>query len=502
MLSYKAFCAKHEAKYRGLTDEQRRSRYDDYRASFLANSNGGGSGSVVPYAPKSVPSRNVAQRVRNDLALAASQTAPRMNSRSPAVRSQAPQVKMMSSFNRMAENIAATKYIEQLLDPMANHDGKQPSFVPYPSTSFQVKETFLVKTRSDGEFCFLIRDDIDRFRADTWTVRDTSLPMSAKTTAIQASVTESTASTANPLFGFNLTEQFPLATSGDYQSRWTSCAEAQTLKTSFSSFRTVSLGLEVNYVEAPVDASGTICATLWHPSVSLPVTGGDTDTPDWSGAINFEDILDLEQSQSFPAIGGCSLNWRPFGESITELRPTYMMDPDRIGDLDSDLVYLTASAPTSDADKLLAFMAEDGANNEVRLRDGWDNVLDAGSPLLMVSGAGLVGDKEPLRVTVCWTVEAVADERTFSLVQSNHNVHVPGAVNKVASVLSDTPASHAGTSKTDGGGMPPSVSHMKDIATKVGDGVDQVTGAESTGQKIAAGVKTAVDVASIIASFF
>jgi hypothetical protein len=497
MLSYQAFCAKHEAKYRGLSDEQNRRRYDDYRASFASNSVPVSSSRALSTSVQRLPSSNPAVRVRNSLAQAGSQTTRAVER---AVAGGPMRTPSLAGMNKIAENIAGTKYVEQLLDPMANLDGKQPSFVPYPSTSFQVKETFLVETNAAGNFMFFIRDDIDRFRADTWTLRDADTNPASTTRTIDNTVSRNGASPADPQFGFNMTEAFPISKTGDWQNRWSPCAEAKTLKETFSSFRTVSLGLEINYIEAPVDASGTLCATLWHPGVSLPIVTGQTDDPDFTGGISFEDVLDLGQSQSYPAIGGLSLNWRPFGESVTELRSTYMLDPDRISsNLDSEEIYLTASAPTSDADRLLAYMAEAGANNEIRLRDGWDTVLDSGSPMLVVCGAGLVGSKSPLRVTVCWTVEAVADERTFSLVQASQNVHIPGAVAKTASVLADTPPSHAGTSKTGSG---PSVSHMKDIASKVGDGVDQVSGAQSTGQKIAAGVKTAVDVASIIASFF
>lgn len=478
MLTYAQFREKHKRKYEdeGLTDTDIRARYADYRAATIAN----GSSSETR---RRVSGRSAAS-YNEDLKRALDPEGGYVdNPRGSGVKV-APGV--ITKRNKALEN-----YVAQVLDPMENYGAKQPSYIPFPSTSFQVTETFLVDSKG-GYFFLFLRDDIDRFRLDSWSLNPSVSP-AIPATSILTTETAAPFSASNPGFGVNQTSSYPNIPNSVY----TPCAESTAIKEAFSSFRTVSMGAEIEYTGKVVDAEGTLCVGLWHPSMQLPEVDGSVGSEDWSGAMSFNDLLDLENAANYPAVEGASVYWRPFGMNVTELRATKLMSESLTTDAWPQL--LSSNPVSSDSTKQLAIIASLGglANNTTNtlFRDTLDNVLDDSSPLIFIAGSGLNSGAGTFRVRVTWTIEAVADERTFSLAQPSFVDSVDSSHMEKALHVLPKESSHRGPMDS-----PSARSFKADAITAIGKGTAVAKKAQSVGKKILSGIGTAIDIAGVIAS--
>lgn len=503
MLSYAAWSRKHSAKFtrEGLSPEDKRSRYDDYVRSFRANTEGRnarvGPIQETDKAGSDGPGGRSANLSRD---LRATVT-PRQQENP---RRQSPSTRKGNSCAHGADDDAVVKYIAQVLDPWGDYGAKQPALIPYPSVSFSIKETFLVETNNDGIFQFILRDDLDRFRQDTWSVLHNN--HNIETNAILHVVGDGGGfSVANPGFAQNYNSDFPR----DNETRWQRVTEAENVSNTFSSFRTVAFGCELAYVEKPLDASGTIVATLWHPSEPLPRTGGPA-VADGTWA-SFQDIMEMENSQTFPAVDGCTLHWKPFGMDVTKLRPTHVLEgPFDTGISDSEALLDVSSCLDPEVDSALAFLANNGAigsgaapssHGAYNLRDMWDTCRSSTSPLLVITGAGLPPSASTHRVQVCWVIEAVADERTFSLASPTEisTVHEPEKAHKAINLFSDAKASYPGSQMTSGNDG--KKDFLSDVVSTAASAAGKVKQGISTGKKIMDGIADVAEVAASIVAF-
>lgn len=502
MLNYATWSRQHAAKFsrEGLSNIDKRSRYEDYVRSFRAQTDGKSARVSEPQESEARGSSQAGGRA-GSLSRGLRNVVTPQN-KGPSPRSRVP-TRAGGHGQNDADDDAVVRYISQVLDPFGPYDAKQPSLIPYPSVSFTVKETFLVETNNEGVFQLILRDDIDRFRQDTWSVLKNA--SDDDTNAILHLTSGGGGlSAANPGFAQNYLSTFPKAD----ETRWQKTAEAENISNTFSSFRTVAFGVELAYIDKPLEASGTLCCTLWHPSEPLPRTENTTlASGTWA---SFQDIMEMENSQTFPAVEGCTLNWRPFGMDVTKLRNTHVIE----GPFDDNITHaeklLSVSSPLEpEVDGALAYLASIGAfgtdsmhtEGAENMRDMWDTKRSSYSPLLVVTGAGLPVSSSTHRVQVCWVIEAVSDERTFSLASPTtiENVHEPEKAQKALNLFSDAKASYPGSSMT--GNSEGKKGFLSEVASTAASTAGKVKQGISTGKKIMDGIADVAEVAASIVAF-
>lgn len=505
MLTEQEFNQKHAVKYQGLPAAQRRQRYDDYVLSESGQRNQMRGANNAP--------RNNGARVNNALRGASqavvnpSAIGRRVQTLPPSQRpsNRQPSANTVQKESRKEYEEMVAEYLTALRDPFSKEaaDVKQPSFHGYPSTTFQVKEPFVVKTDPAGNFCMIVTDDLDRFRADSWTTATVPSSINPKLQIL----TDNT-NAANPKFKLS-TLVSPADYKSDVLSVFSPCTETEGIKDIYSSFRTSSMGVTLEYSAAPVDAKGRICSLLWHPSETLPYSK-DPSEPPADFAIAFEDLLEFEAANTFAAIDGTTLYWVPFGDDVTELRPVRASEKrDHVGTPVNNPEALGSSLRGDGyALRVLTQLALEGAfdDSPERFTGGkfarvLDRSLSSNSPALLICGSGLVPDTEVFQGTIAWNVESVADERTLNFASKR----LIGEVGSKASLAAEAQDSAIAVARQ----LPSSTEYKpnsaqiteaeKEAATEVGnESTDSGSSWMSTALE---GVETVAGIGEVLAAF-
>lgn len=336
-------------------------------------------------------------------------------------------------------------YLASLLDPWRPLRAKIPDLTSYPSTAVQIKDNFNIKTNSVGRFAVCLRDGIYNF--------------------LSYSLDES----ARSLMTYNTGWEI-----GGTNGFWSGVPEQQPIRDAFSCYRPVSMGLRWTYQAEPVNAKGRIVAALWPASTPLPNSGN---------AITFDELTEFEGAQIFPAIEGGTALWRPYGLTSNDgYRPC------KNGD------YLSGFAATSTWDldpqeRVTAELAQLLHNNAIITPTILDAIyqqliyfhLPTQSPMLIIIGEGLPVDTVALNFEAVLNIEAISDNRSFSLSQPDvRQIPFESEAGHSLHVVNQLPAAHAGGSEA----------HHANWLQNV----------ESVATKVASGLKTAFNVAETIGS--
>jgi hypothetical protein len=311
-------------------------------------------------------------------------------------------------------------YIESLLDPWSHVKAKQPSRSDYPSSAVHVKQEFEITTDAEGNFMFIVSDDMDRFLCRS------TIPCA---TGGAPQLIYGAGTSDNPKWGIRAPANNMDHGKNRVLAMWDGVTEADALKETFASFRTVSLGVSMTYMDSVVEAKGRYVAGYFNPQLDVPY---QTDPTDFSivAGVRWQDLLERESSTTYSALDDCTILWKPLGTEITEYRPTHIVATNTITTMFPDKEALTCSARAdSTATKLLLSLANIGAfadNPEVmsgsKVARSFDHILGADSPALFVAGHGFKPNSVVYNVEVVWNFEAIADERSLDFGTSPNPV--------------------------------------------------------------------------------
>jgi hypothetical protein len=304
-------------------------------------------------------------------------------------------------------------YLQSLLNPWLKLDAKIPDMHPYPSAAFQIQYEKLVATTPDGLCGVLLRADLTR----NWGA-----------------------------LSFPGAEMELLS--------WESVPENESIINAFSSFRIVSMGLRLKYQAPPLEAEGRLACALIPPFAPCPGFGAQT--------YSWDDISKLEGAQVIPAIDGATVLFRPFDNHAFQYRETQLVKALANGDLEKSgysnsigdpivtLMMLqrawheatvVAGPLISDLVQLFPF---DGVGESVQ--EMADAMCTLGCPYLVVMGDGMPASINAFSCEVVMNLEAISDNRTWSLTQSKTNLSHPNELPTALAVRSHVPDVHAGGS--------------------------------------------------------
>lgn len=346
-----------------------------------------------------------------------------------------------------------SRYLAQLLDPWADLHAKIPDWGSYPSSSVAIKQSFQISTGTinatippndaQDKFAVVLRDGLSTFRSHS------------RSDPTQLIHYEGTG--AGGPVGWSL---------GDTSGTWFGVSEQAAIKAAFTAYRPVALGLKWSYTGPPLSASGRIVAALWPPTLPLP-------SP--SNPITFSELVDFEGAQIFPAIEGGTIIWKPFGLSgVSSWRPTFN------GDIMAG-IYATNSwdmDPQCRTALQVAQMLNNIAVITAAQRDTMFQTVGfyqtgSSSPCLVVLGEGLPANLSCLNFDASFIIEAISDNRTFSLSQATAETPINDEANHVNHMVQQVPASHSGGSTEDHHNWIQSVEGtIKDVGSAIGTAID------------------------------
>lgn len=341
---------------------------------------------------------------------------------------------MTSLHNNNASSMIAketrmkSRYYASLMDPWAELNAKYPEPGAYKSIPFQVKFETIIKSNADGRCCFILRDGISR----CYSISDDG----------QGTSTMSY-NTVGPNFGWYL--------SGN---NWVPTPEDDTIRSTFSGYRPVSMGTKFTYTAAPVDASGRIATALWPPGETLPVDSLATN-------VTFDELARFQGACTYAAIEGCTQTWKPFSTfGMAEYRQTntvffnngYSVD----SSWDIDQAMVVTGYLVSEMVALKVALSSNGTTVTGNWTDSSSNTflesllafrLPSQSPAIIMIFDGVPHSTEIGMLETVVNYEAISDNRTFSLVQNMAGEHQPGYTAERDAALNAMPTvlSHSGS---------------------------------------------------------
>lgn len=101
---------------------------------------------------------------------------------------------------------------------------------------------------------------------------------------------------------------------------WMSLPDCQQIQMLSSKKRVVSAGVEVAYTGPPITGSGQIAVGLvpWDMFRSTEMSINDTGFKVYPAALSWEQFIQLEGVEVYPALGGCHKTWYPYDASGTD----------------------------------------------------------------------------------------------------------------------------------------------------------------------------------------
>jgi hypothetical protein len=318
-------------------------------------------------------------------------------------------------------------YVRQLLDPFNTYSAVVPDVHSYPTTTFSVKTPLTVTTNADGRFCLFVRDGL------------TYHYVTNNTTAFSE--------------GLIYNGGWELATS----SIWNSGSEITAVRGAFSAYRPVAMGVRLVYDAAPVDASGRIAMGYLPGTQALPFIYNS----DVNYVLPFGDYSEYMNVITGAAISGGSVVWRPMTPQ-NHFRPT---KPKFYSGATADTYdFMAYSNPqlgvngpaTWDLDPEVAsammglsFYSDLGlisASPRSAAQELNHKTIPMNTPLLCIMGEGLPADTQVFAGEIVAHYEGIADNRSFSLVQSQQRVARPGSMDQAIHRVSRVHPAHSGGS--------------------------------------------------------
>jgi len=459
MLTYKQFIDEHKEKYKGLSREEKRKRYEDYLSSTKAQ--------VVASLPKaSKLDRGITRTLKDFSREQMRENSYKLNDHR--------EYRGVTNENHYPTEVR--DYLHCLIDPVNAPPAKQPSLSGLPSIPVKIEVPFVVKTNSHGAFGIQIQDNPDRFYRNSWDPFNNTVPAVTQQFLVENIGGEI-------YYGANRYGNFPAVA----DISWQSSPETSAFRKVFAGFRTVAMSLNLDYSAAPLNASGRICMGLFNPSVPFPEFQGAA--PAIGTAQTFQQWAEYQMMETGPAIDGGAVHWRPMGVNVTEFKRTISVDG-----ASSPFYTYSEIVP---GQRQLAYLGDQGAYAATVYRSLQDNVGDGDSPFIIAIGEGLPVNTVVFSGTITWVVEAVADERTMNFVQgaTPTNVRDINAVAKTAGILANVSPTTMSTGDRIKG-------YSKKVSNAAKSAESAWASVKSTGSKIWSGLNTALDVAGIIAAMF
>jgi hypothetical protein len=314
-------------------------------------------------------------------------------------------------------------YVRQLLNPFETLNAVVPDIHAYPTTTFSVTTPFVLNSNADGRACIMVRDGITFHYV--------------------------TSSQADPL----------LYSSGWYfgdASKWYSGNEAAAIRSTFSSYRPVAMGVRMTYDAAPVDASGRLAMGYFPGTQTMPFTSG----ADFTYTLSYDAFAQYQDAITGAAISGGAVIWKPMTPQ-NHFRPTKSYFYNGSNDTFAQMAYTnpqlgTGGGATWDIDpevcpsmQGLGFY-EDEVTQSVSVAGAATQLnvlsLPLNSPCLVMMAEGLPASTQCFVGEIVVHYEGIADNRSFSLVQAQHRVATPGAMDKAIHRVSRVHPAHSGGS--------------------------------------------------------
>lgn len=363
-----------------------------------------------------------------------------------------------SMYNKYKRQLS--RYYASLLDPWAELDAKYPEPCAYPSTPFKISFPIQIKTgpvsalpsSTEGRAAFILRDGITKC----------------------LSVSNDGSGTS--------TMAYDSSHGGWYinGANWVQTPEAAAIRSTFSAYRVVSMGVKFVYTAAPVNASGKVAVALFPPSYTLPNDALLTN-------LNWQDLSQFQGAQTYSAIEGFVCVWKPFSTyGMADYRP--------LNNVFFKNGYSFNSSWDIDVQELVvgyisSYLAEigvaisNGAGNAVAGKYG-DNhsdsligtmlnfTLPSQSPAIMIMWEGCPADTVIGNVEVVVNIEGIADNRTFSLAQALNPDRVAGTSAEAERAIAAMPDSTSHSNETDHKSW--AMDTAKSMATATGSFADGV----------------------------
>lgn len=324
-------------------------------------------------------------------------------------------------------------YVRQLLNPFEEMNAVVPDIHGFPTTTFSVTTPFKLTTNADGRLCLFVRDGLTFHHVQN----DTSSP--SKTDGLKYSPTGAVGWCYDGAAG----------------STWQSGAKVESIRGTFSAYRPVAMGVRVVYDAAPTTASGRLAIGYFPGAQTLPFRHGS----DATYGITFDDFAEYQNVITGAAISGGTTIWKPLTPQ-NHFRPTKAWFYNGSTDVYTEMAYtndqLSEGGATWDIDpevcpsmQGLGLFADDAVITESVAEAATKinvNSLPINTPMLCVMGEGLPANTQVLAGEIVAHYEGVADNRSFSLVQSSHRYARPGAMDRAIHRVSKVNPSHTGGS--------------------------------------------------------
>jgi hypothetical protein len=314
-------------------------------------------------------------------------------------------------------------YVRQLLNPFETLNAVVPDVHSYPTTTFSVTTPFILSSNADGRACIMVRDGLTFHYAT-----------SSQTDALV----------------YNAGWYYSAGA-----STWSSGSEVAAIRGTFSAYRPVAMGVRMTYDAAPVDASGRLAMGYFPGTQTLPfMSNGDTTyTLTYDAFAQYQDVL------TGAAISGGTVIWKPMTPQ-NHFRPTKAEFYNGVNDTFAEMVYtnnvLVAQGATWDIDPEVCpsmqglGLYEDEATALVSVASAAGHLnelcLPLNSPCIVMMAEGLPASTQCFVGEIVVHYEGIADNRAFSLVQAQHRLSSPGAMEKAIHRVNKVHPVHSGGS--------------------------------------------------------
>jgi hypothetical protein len=315
-------------------------------------------------------------------------------------------------------------YVRQLLDPFTSLNAVVPDIHSYPTTTFSVTTPFVLSSDANGRACIMVRDGLT-FHYTT----------SSQVDPIQYSS------------GWFFSEG---------ASVWSSGNEISAIRSTFSSYRPVAMGVRMTYDAAPVDASGRLAMGYFPGTQTMPFMSGADSTY----ALTYDAFAQYQDVITGAAISGGTVVWKPMTPQ-NHFRPTKAYFYNGSNDTFIEMAYSNtqlspSGGATWDIDPEACpsmqglGLYEDDASQVVSVAGAATKLnelsLPLNTPCLVMMAEGLPASTQCYVGEIVAHYEGIADNRSFSLVQAQHRVATPGAMDKAIHRVSKVHPAHSGGS--------------------------------------------------------
>lgn len=315
-------------------------------------------------------------------------------------------------------------YVRQLLNPFENLNAVVPDVHAYPTTTFSVSTPVLLKSDASGRACLFVRDGITMHYIQN----------------------NDAAYTGGMIYSSGW--QLQTASGG----AWQPGVKQSAVRSAFAAYRPVAMGARLTYSGAPVDAAGRIAMGYFPGSVPFP----SAISADVSGPLTFDDFSQFQEVITGSAINGATVVWKPMTPQ-NHFRPTKPTVFDAFSDAYENITYTSdsgASNCTWDIDpeafpavQAIGLAAKDDSatvNTPEVAAKLMSTSLPLNSPCLTFLMEGLPASTECFAGEIVVHYEGVADNRSFSLVQSSSRTARPDSIHKAIARVSQVHPAHSG----------------------------------------------------------